>query len=64
MNLTDLDFRAATSAHLHQHCFIEVSRMFAMVDNVAPRCFEQYITIKISSKCTLKKFPKEIPVIK
>ena len=64
MNLTDLDFRATTSAHLHQRRFAEVSRVFAMVDNVDPRCFEWYIKIKISSKCTIKKSPKEIPVMK
>lgn len=64
MNLTDLYFRATTSAHLHQHRFTEVSRILAMVDNMAPRYFEQYIKIKVSSKCNIQKFPKEMPVIK
>lgn len=64
MNLTDLDFRATTSAHLHQHCLTEASSVFAMVDEVSPRCFEQHIKIKISSKYTIKEFPKEMPVTK
>lgn len=40
VNLADLDFRATTSAHLHQHRFTEVSSVFTVVDKVAPRCFE------------------------
>lgn len=48
MILTDWDFMA--TAHLHQHCFIEDSRAFVMVDHVAPS-----IT-RISSKSIIKVY--------